>query len=147
MKTLTSFKTSFRLKSKYFSDARPHLTYSWVGFYNELFILPLFLNGIFSIFKNSISVRSFQTEQWITQADVGRTCSYSERHLLLILWLIGNHKTKVSSSIIHITFLKDEDHPAHPEIHTPLFLLCIGLSIKREVLQLLHATGVRLASG
>lgn len=50
------------IKSKYFSDAKPHLTYSWHGFYNELFIPPLFLNGIFSIFKNSISVRSFQTE-------------------------------------------------------------------------------------
>ena len=59
-----------------------------------------------------------------------RMCSYSERHLLLILWLIGNHETQVWSSIIHITFLKDEDNSVDLEIHTPNFSCAHALFIK-----------------
>lgn len=129
-------------------DARPHFTYSWHDFYNALSILPLFLNGISSIFKNSISMRSLQTEQLPKQM-CARTHSSSKRRVLLMFWLTGNHKTEVWSSIISRTFLKDEDYPVHPGIPIPPFLYrCLWISRKptEEMPSKLHGSERQSAS-
>lgn len=61
-----------------------------------------------------------------------RTCSYSKRHSLLILWFIGNRKTQVWSFIIHITFLKHEDDAVSPGMHMLPFLSCAHLCERKR---------------
>lgn len=128
-KNINFFYKFLSIKSKYFSHGRPHLIYSWHGFYNELFIL-YFLMEFSQYLKIPFLWDPCKQNSELPKQMCERMCSYSERHLLLILWLIGNHKTQVWSSITHITFLKDEDNSVHFEIHTPTSLVCMPYVIK-----------------
>lgn len=124
MRTRTSFKSSFLLKVNIFHRVGHIWFILSVAFIMSFSLSLYFLMEFSQYLKIPFLWDPFKQNSELPKQMCERTCSYSERHLLLILWLIGNHKTKVWPSIIHITFLKDEDNLVHPEIHTLPFLMC-----------------------